>query len=168
VGTSLVTAANFLSLCGTVATLSPLYPTSRTWTVSHRDRGHNYNLGGNYAFKRAQLYINYTATRAASAIHYTYNADALGLNAGQVALAGSGFPDITDDRSTLESSLVIPLNKRLSMRLFYLYESGKIHDWHYDGVAANPTPNTNQMTFLDSGPQDYRTDVVGVFFNLKL
>ncbi len=167
-GSSAVAAGNFMSLCGTVAPLSPLYPTSRTWTVSHRDRSQSFNIGGNYSFTRARLYASYTLTRAASAIRYTYNADALAFTPAQVALMGSGFSDITDRRSTLESNLVIPFNPKWSMRLMYLYESGKIRDWHYEGVAQHPTPNTNQMTFLDSGPQDYSVSVIGAFMTVKL
>jgi hypothetical protein len=157
-----------MSLCGTVAPFNPLFPSSRTWTASHRDRSQTFNIGGNYNFTRARLYANYTLTRAVSAISYTYNADALAFTPAQVALIGSGFPDITDRRSTIETNVVIPFNPSVSMRLMYMYESDKLHDWHYDGVAANPTPNTNQMTFLDSGPQDYHVSVVGVFFTVRL
>ncbi len=167
-GSSTITAGNFVSLCGTVAPFNPLFPTSRTWTMSHRDRSQTFNIGGNYNFTRARLYANYTLTHAASAIHYTYNPDALGLTPAQVALIGTGFPDITDERSTLEANLIIPFNPKLSMRLYYLYETDKLHDWHYDGVAANPTPSNNQMTFLDSGPQDYHVSVVGVFLTVRL
>ena len=168
VGTSAVSAGNFVSVCSVVGPLNPLHPAARTWTVSHRDLSHTVNIGGNYNFTRARLYANYTLTRGSSAVGYTYNADALGITPAQAALAGSGFPDMTDRRSTIESNLVIPFNPRLSMRLFYMHEAGRIRDWHYAGVADNPTPSNNQMTFLDSGPQDYSASVVGVFFTVRL
>lgn len=167
-GSSTVTGANFQSLCGIVSATNPLFPTSRSWDVHHKDHSQVYSVGGNYNFTRARLYANYTYTRSSTAISYRYNADALGFTPAQVALIGSGFPDITDRRGTLESNVVIPFNARLSMRLMYLYESGRIHDWHYDGVAQNPTPNTNQITLLDSGPQDYHVNVAGVFFTITL
>jgi predicted porin len=168
VGSSLVSGTNYLSLCGTVAPLNPLFPTSRTWTARHDDRNRSINIGGNYDFRKARLYVNYTESRSTSNIGYTFNGDALGLTPAQVAGAGSGFPDMTDRRTTVDANVVVPLNKNVSMRLFYLYETDRIRDWHYDGVAANPTPNVNQMTFLDSGPVDYHTNVVGVFFTVRL
>ena len=168
VGSSLVTATNFMGLCGTVAPLSPLYPTSRTWTASHDDKSRSFSLGGSYDFHKAQLDVHVTETRGTSRIGYTYNADALGFTPAQVALIGSGFPDITIQHTRVDANLIVPLSRRTTMRLFYLYEAERIRDWHYDGVAANPTPNTNQMTFLDSGPQDYHASVGGVFFTVRL
>jgi len=48
------------------------------------------------------------------------------------------------------------------------FEVGKIQDWHYDGVAANPTPAANQQTYLDTGPQHYRTYILGVMYQYKM
>jgi hypothetical protein len=31
-------------------------------------------------------------------------------------------------------------------------------------VAENPTPSTNQQTYLDAGPEDYATTVIGLLF----
>ena len=46
------------------------------------------------------------------------------------------------------------------------HERGRIKDWHYDGVAANPTPAANMQTYLDAGPQDYKVTVLGVMLQL--
>ncbi len=163
-----VLASNFQSLCGTVSPTSPLYPTSRTWDISHRDRNHFFSVGGNVNFTKARLEMNYTFSKATTAVKYGYNAAALGLTPAQVALIGDGFPDLTFRKSTLESNLVVPFSNKVSLRLLYRYEIGKIRDWHYDGVAQNPTPNTNQQTFLDSGPQNYKATVVGLFLTFAL
>jgi hypothetical protein len=53
------------------------------------------------------------------------------------------------------------------MRLLLRYESGKIRDWHYDGVAANPMPANNAL-YLDGGPQDYRTTTFGLLFQVRI
>ena len=163
-----VLSSNFQSLCGSVSPTSPLYPTSRTWDISHRDKNHFASVGGNYNFTKARLDVNYTYSRAVTAIKYGYNAAALGLTPAQVALIGDGFPDLTFRKSTLESNLIVPFSNKVSLRLLYRYEIGKIRDWHYDGVAQNPTPNTNQATFLDSGPQNYKATAVGLFLALSL
>jgi hypothetical protein len=166
VGTNAVTATNFQTVCGTVAATSPLYPTSRTWTISHREKSHDVTVGGNYDFSKLKLNVNYSYARSTTQIGYTYNAAALGLTPAQVALAGSGFPDMKYQRTMLETSALVPLSAKAAVRLYYRYEKGKIRDWHYDGVAQNPTPSTNQQTFLDSGPQDYDASVVGLFFSV--
>ena len=163
-----VVGSNFQSLCGSVSPTSPLYPTSRTWDISHRDSNHFASVGGNVNFTKARLDVNYTWSRAVTAIKYGYSAAALGLTPAQVALIGDGFPDLTFRKSTLESNLIVPFSNKVSLRLLYRYEVGKIRDWHYDGVAQNPTPNTNQATFLDSGPQNYKANAVGLFLALSL
>jgi hypothetical protein len=145
-----VLAGNFQSLCGTVSATSPLYPISRTWEINHRDKNHTANVGGNVNFSKARFDANYAYTQANTAIHYRYNAAALALNPAQVALIGNGFPDLLLRKHTVEFNAIAPISKRISMRLLYRYETGKFRDWHYDGIAQNPTPNTNQQTFAYS------------------
>ena len=163
-----VLGSNFQSLCGSVSPTSPLYPTSRSWDIRHRDINHFASIGGNVNFPRARLDLNYTFSKAATSIKYGYNAAALGITPTQVALIGEGFPDLTFRKSTVESNLIVPFSNKVSLRLLYRYEVGKIRDWHYDGVAQNPTPNTNQQTFLDAGPQNYKVTAVGLFLMLSL
>jgi predicted porin len=162
-----VLASNYLTLCGNVADFNPVYPTSRTWTVSHREKSEDISVGGDYAFSKVRLYANYNYSKSTTEINYTYNAAALGLTPAQVALIGSGFPNMKYDRRMLELTAVVPMSKKSTVRLLYRYETGKIRDWHYDGVMQNPAPNTNQQTFLDSGPQDYNVSVAGVFFGVN-
>ena len=168
IATRAVLAANFQSLCGTVSPTSPLYPTSRAWEISHRDKNHAVAVGGHYNFPKARLDVNYTLAQATTAIRYAFNAAALGISAAEVALIGAGFPDLTFRTSTLESNLVVPFSSKLSLRLFYRFEIGRIRDWHYDGVAQNPTPNSSQSVFLDSGPQNYKANALGVFLIFAL
>ena len=168
VATRAVLASNFQSLCGSVSPTSPLYPTNRAWAISHRDKNHAFSLGGHYNFPRARLDVNYTFAQATTSIHYAFNAAALGINAAELALIGDGFPDLTFRTSTLESNLVVPFSSKLSLRLLYRFEVGRIRDWHYDGVAQNPTPNSSQSTFLDSGPQNYKANAVGIILVFAL
>jgi Putative outer membrane beta-barrel porin, MtrB/PioB len=163
-----VLASNFQSLCGTVSPTSPLYPTSRTWVIDHRDKNHTATIGGNFNFSKVRLDANYTYTQANTAVRYGYNAAALGLSPAQVALAGDGFPDLLLRKHTVEFNAIAPITNKFSLRFLCRYETGKFRDWHYDGIAQNPTPNTNQATFLDSGPQGYKATVIGVFMTLAL
>jgi len=79
----------------------------------------------------------------------------------------NGLSDITFRQNILEASLLVPINKTFAARFYYRYDTAKIRDWHYDGVAENPVP-ANGTVFLDSGPQDYRANVFGVFLRVTL
>jgi len=177
VGSSSVTAGNFAALCGTAAATSPLYPISRTWDMNQSDRNDVLGLGLKYDFGKARLDLDYAYTAGTTGTRYTYNAAALGTatsgaaTAAQlttVGLIGSGFEDLKTTLHVINASLLVPMSKTSSVRLLYRHETAKIRDWHYDGVAANPTPAANMQTYLDSGPQDYRTNTFGVLFNFQM
>jgi len=72
-------------------------------------------------------------------------------------------------QQTLNFNVLFPINKKLSMRMFDRYETGKVQDWHYDGVISGAVANYDSGTLLlDSGPQNYHNNVVGVLFQFKL
>jgi predicted porin len=166
--TTTVSAANFLNVCGTASATSPLYAESRAWNSTQNDRNDVLGLGVKYDFGKAKLDLNYTYTNGRTGIRYGYNAAALGLTAPQAALAGDGFTNLTYAQNVIDASLLVPISKAAAIRLLYRYETGKIRDWHYDGVAANPTPSTNQQVYLDSGPQDYKASLIGVLLKIDL
>jgi MtrB/PioB family decaheme-associated outer membrane protein len=161
VATQNVTAGNWSSVCGTASATSPLFPDSRAWEVSSKDRNDVIGAGVKYDFGLARLDANFTRALGRTQISYSYNPAALGMNATQAALAGDGLSDLTFAQSILNASLVIPYGKHVSLNFLGRFESGRIRDWHYDGVAANPMPATNAV-YLDAGPQDYRARMVGV------
>jgi hypothetical protein len=70
-------------------------------------------------------------------------------------------------QNVLNASLVIPIKRDVSLNLLSRFESGKIRDWHYDGVAANPMP-ANNAAYLDAGPQDYRARLFGVLIRVTM
>lgn len=170
-----VTAANFLSLCGSASVTSPLYPTSRAWTATQTDNSTSLGLGLKHDLGKARVDANYSYTRGRTALAYSYNAAALGLatsgapSAAQRAvldLVGAGMPDLIYEQQVVDASLIVPVNKSMNVRLMLRHEIGKVRDWHYDGVSANPTPAANQQTYLDAGPQDYKANAVGVFLQI--
>ena len=167
VGTEQVQPGNFRSLCGTASATSPLFPISRTWTVSQDDRNTVTGLGFHYELGRVLTEVGYTYSNGRTRIRYDYNAAALGLNAVQVALAGDGWSDLIFVQNFFDANAVLPLYKRLSLRLLYRFEDAKIRDWHYDGVSVNPMP-ANNGAYLDFGPQDYKVHVFGALFRYEL
>ena len=166
-GTEQVQPANFRSLCGTASATSPLFPVSRAWTLSQDDRNTVTGLGFHYELGRVLTEFGYTYSNGRTRIRYEYNAAALGLNATQVALAGDGWSDLVFVQNFVDANAVVPVYKRLSLRLLYRFEDAKIRDWHYDGVSVNPMP-ANNGAYLDFGPQDYKVHVFGALFRYEL
>ena len=178
VGSTLVTAADFLATCGTASATSPLYPTSRTWNVAQKNKSDTLGLGFKFDFSsKTVLDVNYTYSSNRTKIGYNYSPYGLGLltsgapTAAQltgVALAGNGFSDLVLTQNVVDASVLVPLTKESSVRVMGRVEVGRIRDWHYDGVAANPTPSNNMQTYLDAGPQNYRAYIIGVMYQYKM
>ncbi len=171
-----VTGANFLSLCGSASATSPLYPLSRAWTARQSDTSTSVGVGINHVFGKVRGEANANYTRGRTSLAYTFNPAALGLATSGAPsavqqtvlnLIGSGMPDMLYTQSSVEVSAAVPVSKLMSVRLLARHDAGKVRDWHYDGVAANPTPSNNQQTYLDSGPQDYRVTTIGAFVQIS-
>lgn len=176
VGSSgVVTAANFTSLCSTAGPTSPLYPTSRAWTANQLDRNRAAGLGVRRDFGKWSVDTHVQHVRGRTSLGYTFNAAALGLvtsgapTAAQLttlALIGNGMPDMLFEQNSLDVSTVVKLTKQVGLRLLLRHERGQIRDWHYDGVAANPSPAANQQTYLDAGPQKYTVNLLGALLQV--
>ena len=167
VATQQVLAANWRTLCGTASAVSPLFPISRTWDVSQEDHNHVTGLGFHYELGKVLTDVGYTYSRGRTKISYGYNPAALGLNAVQVTLAGDGWEDLVFVQNLLEANALVPLYKRLSLRVLYRFEDAKIRDWHYNGVSVNPMP-ANNGAYLDFGPRDYKVHLFGALFRYEL
>ncbi len=167
VGSTLVTTANVLSVCGQASALSPLYPTSRSWDNRQRDENHTASVGLRYELEHGKFELSYTYLGGRQKTSYAYNAAALGLTPLQVGLIGDGMPDQVIEINTLDASLEFPFSASTSARLLMRIERGRIRDWHYDGVAVNPVP-ANNAVYLDSGPQySYDASLIGFFVRTR-
>jgi hypothetical protein len=166
IGQSGVTAANWEALCGTASAASPLFPESRAWQVDTRDNNDVLGLGLKYDFGKLKLDASFTRMLGRTHTGYKYNPAALGMSALQAALAGGGLSDLTFSQNVFTGSLIVPIERNVTLRLLVRHEIGKIRDWHYDGVADNPMP-ANNSAFLDGGPVDYRDRVVGLFLQVR-
>jgi hypothetical protein len=167
VSTQQVLPATWRSLCGTASAVSPLFPISRTWDVSQKDHNTVTGLGFHHEVGKVLSDVTYTYSNGRTKTRYGYNPAALGLNATQVALAGDGWSDLVFIQNIVEANAMVPIRKRLSLRLIYRYEDAQIRDWHYDGVSVNPMP-ANNGAYLDFGPQDYKVHVFGALFRYEL
>lgn len=168
VGTERVQPSNWQTLCEVASATSPLYPLSRTWDVTQRDRNVTLGASAHQAFGKLVLDVDYTFGRGRTSTGYDYNAAALAIPDAQAALAGAGWPDLVFDQHFVDADLTMPIRSWVDAHVIYRYERGRIRDWHYEGVAQNPMP-ANNAVYLDAGPLDYAVHVVGIFgrFNLK-
>lgn len=161
-GTTQVTPGNWPQVCTTASALSPLYPTSRTWTNSQRSTNQALAIGGHYDFAQARFDVSYTYVNGRTKTGYTYNAAAYDFTPDQLALIGAGMPDSAFIQSIVDAGVLVPITKAFALRFYYHYENGRVSDWHYDGVRQNPVPASTAV-YLDYGPQSYRASIAGVF-----
>jgi hypothetical protein len=117
--------------------------------------------------------VDYSYANSSTNISYTYGSTGLSnvaaTQAAAALLAGSALPNMTFVQQTINLKALVPLSKKMSFRLFDRYEIGKVKDWHYDGVIAGAVANYDSGTLLlDSGPQNYHTNVIGVLLQYKL
>ena len=167
VSTQDVSAGNWQGVCADAAPASPLFPESRGWDVSSRDRHDVFGFGAKYDLGRVKLDANFTRALSRTRIGYGYNAAALGLSPTQVELAGTGLPDLVYQQNVFSATALVPVNRNLLVRVLVRYETGRYRDWHYDTLDTNPMP-ANNAAYLDAGPSDYRTTLVGVFLHLRM
>jgi MtrB/PioB family decaheme-associated outer membrane protein len=163
VGTTQVSPANWRQVCSTPSALSPLYPTSLTWTNTQSSTNQAFAIGGRYDLAKARLDVNYTYVNGRTQTRYAYNPDAYAFTPDQLALIGNGTPDSVFIQSIVDAGLLVPITDAVAVRLYYHYENGRVTDWHYDGVQQNPVPVSNAV-YLDFGPQSYHASLAGLFF----
>ncbi|CAG0987363.1 hypothetical protein BURK2_02184 [Burkholderiales bacterium] len=155
----------FIESCGTEGSVR--FPLNRAYTVTHKELNDVLGIGGSYDFGKAKLDLNYSFAKGRTKINYGYDAAGLGLSAIASDLAGSGYGDLSFTQHIIEASVLVPVNKTIALHLLLRHETGKIRDWHYDGVEVNPVPGTNQQTYLDAGPKDYRINVIGALVRVQ-
>ncbi len=148
-------------------------PLSDAWSMETDDRNNVLGLGFQKKFGTWLFGVDYTYSNSATTVSYLYGSTAIsGVAANQIAaaaIAGSALPNMTFVQQTLNFNVLIPVSKKLSVRLFDRVEIGGVTDWHYDGVITGAMGAYDSGTLLlDRGPQNYRANVVGVLLQYKL
>jgi hypothetical protein len=172
------TLAN-LALYGYVACSDGISPTngarpaSSRWTSNTRDRNDVYGVGGQTEIGRTRLSFDYSYATGTTEISYLYGGSAItnvvANQATLAAIAGTALPSMKFTQQVLTLNLMIPIDKRLAVRLFDRYEAGTVKDWHYDGVITGAVANYDSGTLLlDAGPQNYHVNVIGAYIQYKL
>ena len=146
---------------------------SSAWSSDNHDRNNVLGLGYQGEYGSIRFGIDYTFSSSTTNISYTYGSTALSnvaaTQAAAALLAGSALPSMTFVQQTLNFNVLFPINTKLSMRVFDRYESGRVVAGHYDSVITGAVANYDSGTLLmDTGPQNYHNNVIGVLFQFKL
>jgi len=148
-------------------------PLSSAWTSNTDDHNDVLGFGFQSAISNMQFGIDYTYSSSTTKISYDYGSTALSnvaaTQAAAALIAGSALPNMTFVQQTLNFNLLIPVSKKLSVRLFDRCEVGQVKDWHYDNVITGAVGAYDGGTLLlDAGAQNYHANVIGVFIQYKL
>jgi hypothetical protein len=122
-------------------------------------------LGVRRDFGKVMLSANYTYSKSVSAITRNYAPTSLTAANQTIENTYGAWPDMTTVQKTLETNLVVPVNKSAAVRFMYRYEGATVKDWHYDYYSI-----TLPATYIpaDSGAQGFHANVFGVFLQYKL
>lgn len=148
-------------------------PLSAAWSMNSDENNNMFGIGLQTAVGSWRVGVDYTYMNSSTAIDYVFGSTAIsGVAATQQAqalIAGSALPNMTYTQQNLNFNVIIPISKKLSLRVFDRLELGQVKDWHYDGVLTGAMANYDSGTLLfDAGPQSYRANVIGFFLQYKL
>ena len=152
---------NEVGLTSDPALGGPTYPLGARWWVEDAQRNHYFGATLNQQLGRVRLELagNYTESRGTTDLSF----------ASPSALAwpdAAPYPAMTHRIISVSANLYVPLGDKLAIRLFDLYERGRLSDWHYLGLDAARA--VDHRVFTDGGPEDYSENLVGVMFEVRL
>ena len=148
-------------------------PLSAAWAMNTDDNNNMFGIGFQTAVGTVRLGVDYTYMNSSTNVDYTFGSTAisgvLATQQAQALIAGSALPSMTYTQQTLNFNALIPMSKKLTLRVFDRLEIGQVKDWHYDGVLTGVMANYDSGTLLlDAGAQNYRANVIGLILQYKL
>jgi hypothetical protein len=148
-------------------------PLSAAWAMNTEDNNNMFGVGFQTSVGSIKLGVDYTYMNSSTNVDYSFGSTAIsGVAATQQAqaiIAGSALPSMTYTQQTLNFNALIPMSKKLTLRVFDRLEIGQVKDWHYDGVLTGAMANYDSGTLLlDAGAQNYRANVIGLILQYKL
>jgi hypothetical protein len=173
-----IDASNAASICGTPShniSFDPL----KQYSVESKDTNDVLGIGWRQLLVKNTLDVNLKYSISKTAISYNYvnpitagETTAVSNAVGLAATAGNGMPDMTYSSLQLNESLLIPVNKQMTVRLSASQEYGSSTDWHYPSSLQQNlvlgTGNAVNSVQMDAGPQNYHVYTVGVMMNYKM
>ncbi|WP_257388775.1 MtrB/PioB family outer membrane beta-barrel protein [Tahibacter caeni] len=146
----------------------PDYPLNGRWWAYDKQRNRNAGASIEQGFGPVRLDLNWnlvdarglTSYRFASPVALAYFAD--GLTGGD----SGEFPAMRYRVDSLSLGASIALTPRVALRVFDLFERGRIDDWHYLGLDTGRV--IDHRVYSDGGPSGYTTNLIGVLLDLRL
>lgn len=143
-----------------------VYTNEGRWWVDDSQRNRNAGLTFDYDFGRVRIDAGYNWMYSRGMTDYSF-ASALALAYPDLAaLAGSAFPAMTYRINALDVGASFAFGERTSVRVFDRYERGSISDWHYLGLEDGLV--LDHRIYLDQGPVDYSSNLVGILLEIRL
>jgi len=145
-----------------------IYPADQYWSAESKDRTAMFGLGLRHDFgqSKPKFDLQYSYSSSRSSLSTTYaSANAL-QTPGVATQADDSFPDLTYRLQVFDMGMRLPVTKRTVVRFYYHFESGRVADWHYNGLDQSTV--VNSLVYLNAGPGNYRASVLGVFLHVTL
>lgn len=142
----------------------PTYPLANAWSVDSEDEDKTLGAGATRSVGPVDVRLNVSYVDTSTAIDYVYASPGALASPPLAADAGSAFPDLTFERAIAQLDARWPLTRHSAARLYYRYEHGRVHDWHFDGL----TNVVNRVMFLGLVPENWDTHTVGILFQWQL
>jgi len=153
-------------------------PDTSKWFMNSDDQSNLLGLGVQKRIGTIQVGVDYGYSSSSTTMDYqfgstgtAFNANAANQDAAAKLAKDAGFalPSMTYVQQTLNFNVLVPVNKKLSVRLYDRVEIGNVKDWHYDGVIKTAMGAYDAGTLLlDGGPSSYRANVIGILLQYKL
>ena len=144
----------------------PLFPYANRWWESDKERNHSVGITLRQQVRRVRIDASWNYLYAKGLTVGTYASPSALAYASDATLDGTAFPANFQRINSFNLSLLIPVNERVSLRIYDYFETSKIADWHYQGF--DQTLVFDHRVYTDRGPTDYSANVVGLFVNIKL
>jgi hypothetical protein len=142
------------------------YPLSAQWWSSDKERNHTAGITLRRQLRRVRVDASWNYGYSHGTTDFNYASQfALGYYS-DAGLAGTAFPANFQRTNSFDVSVLIPVNERVSVRVFDYFETSKIADWHYAGF--NQTLVYDHRVYTDGGPTNYSVNLVGLFIGVKL
>ena len=142
------------------------YPLANRWWMKDEQRNHYAGINFTRKFARASFDLAWNGMDALGVTRYAYASSGALAYPAQAAAASGKFPDMVTRINTINVGVTFELTPRLNLRVFDMWERGRMRDWHYDGFDARRV--YDHRVYTDGGPGDYRVNMLGFLLEAKL
>ena len=142
------------------------YPEANRWWI--RDEQRNHYAGASFAQRigRVALDVAWDWTYSRGMTEYRFNSAGALFDSSVAPLLTGEFPDMVYRVNGFRVGLAIPIRGSINVRLFDIYQRGRVFDWHYLGFDGGQV--IDHRVYTDGGPEDYNTNMVGALLEMRL